>query len=221
MSEPVHHVGPHGHAHGHAHDRGFSGAARYLSQLPSMWRSPVSDAVVALVQPQPGERVVDLGAGMGAATFIAADRGARVLAVDPTPFMRRVLKLRRLVHPRREAITVLDGAAEALPLETATVDALWTVNTVHHWTDVARALAELKRVLRPGGRLVLVDEDMEDPAHPFFGRMKKQRASHHRDFDEVDPQAVAAKLEQHGFTDVVARLAQVGGRPAKLMTARG
>lgn len=219
MTEHVHH--PHGsEPHGHAHDRGFAGMARYLSMLPHLWRSPVSDAVVALVQPRPGERVVDLGAGMGAATFVAAGAGAQVWAVDPTPFMRRILKLRRLVHPQRAHITVLDGAAEALPFQAGTIDALWAVNTVHHWSDVASAIRELRRVLRPGGRLVLVDEDMADPAHPFYEQMQKRRASHQHHFDEVDPQSVAALLQQHGFLEVVGRLAQVGGRPVKLMTAR-
>ena len=194
--------------------------ARYLGLLPHLWRSPVSDAVVAMVQPRPGERVVDLGAGMGAATFIAADTGAEVIAVDPTPFMRRILALRRWVHPRRAHVTVLDGAAEALPLDAQSVDALWTVNTVHHWTDVASALRELGRVLRPGGRLVLVDEDMAAPAHPFYERMKKHRGAHRLQFDEVDPQAVGALLKEHGFVDVEARLGHVGGRPAKLMTAK-
>jgi SAM-dependent methyltransferase len=158
---------------------------------------------------------------MGAATFIAADAGAEVMAVDPTPFMRRILRLRRRVHPRRAHVTVLAGAAEALPFEAQTIDALWTVNTVHHWTDLASAICELRRVLRPGGRLVLVDEDMADPAHPFHERMKKQRGSHRLQFDEVDPQAVGALLEQHGFLDLEARLTDVGGRPARLIAARG
>lgn len=218
MTDHHHH---HSEPHGHAHDRGFSAMARYLSMLPHLWRSPVSDAVVALVQPQPGERVVDLGAGMGAATFVAAETGAQVLAVDPTPFMRRVLKLRRLAHPQRAHVTVLDGAAEALPCEAGTLDALWTVNTVHHWSDLPGAVREFRRVLRPGGRLVLVDEDMADPAHPFFERMQQQRASHRHHFPDVDPHAVAALLEQHGFHAVEGRLSQLGGRPVKLMTAQG
>jgi ubiquinone/menaquinone biosynthesis C-methylase UbiE len=193
--------------------------ARYLALARHLWRSPVSDAVVAMVQPRPGERVVDLGAGMGAATFIAAETGAQVMAVDPTPFMRAMLRLRARAHPRGH-VTVLDGAAEALPFERETIDALWTVNTVHHWTDLPGAIGELRRVLRPGGRLVLVDEDMEDPAHPFHERMKR-RESHRHHFPDVDPQAVGALLRQQGFFDVEARLAPVGGRPSKLMTARG
>jgi len=191
--------------------------ARYLSLLPLMWRSPVSDAVVAMVRPQPGERVVDLGAGMGPASVVAARSGAHVLAVDPTPFMRRILKLRRLASPHRAHLTVLDGAAESLPLEAASVDALWTVNTVHHWTSVAAAAAELRRVLRPGGRVLLVDEDFEDRSHPFYELMQPRRAAHAKHFDEVDPKAVAILFREHGFVDVVGDFEQVAGRPARVI----
>ena len=184
-----------------------------------MWRSPVSDAVVALVRPQPGERVVDLGAGMGPATVTAARSGAHVLAVDPTPFMRRILQLRLLGSSQRGHVTVLDGAAEALPVEAASIDALWTVNTVHHWTSVASAAAELRRALRPGGRVVLVDEDFDDRSHPFYELMHPRRAAHARHFAEVDPKAVAALFREHGFVDVVGGFEQVAGRPAKVIRA--
>jgi len=197
----------------------LTGLARYLSLLPHLWRSPVSDAVVALVRPQRGERVVDLGAGMGPSTVVAARSGASVLAVDPTPFMRRILKLRALASPQRALITVLDGAAEALPLETGSIDALWTVNTVHHWTSVASAVAEMRRVLRPGGRVVLLDEDFDDRTHPFYERMRSRRAGHAHHFAEVDPKAVAALFRERGFIDVVGGLEHVAGRPAKLIRA--
>ena len=206
--------------HGHAHDRGLPGAARYLSLLPHLWRSPVSDAVVDLVRPEPGERVIDLGAGMGPATLSAARTGAHVLAVDPTPFMRRVLKLRRLGSPQRANITVVDGAAESLPVEPATIDAIWTVNTVHHWTNVPTAVGEMKRALRSGGRVVLVDEDFDDRAHPFYERMNGRRAAHSHHFDQVDLPAVAALFREHGFVDVVGGVEQVAGRPAKVIRAK-
>ena len=218
MTHQHHHS--HGqHQRGHEHDRGLSGLVRYLSLLPFMWRSPVSDAVVGLVRPEPGEHVIDLGAGMGPATVSAAGSGALVLAVDPTPFMRRILKLRLLPCPHRGRITVVDGAAESLPVESGTIDALWTVNTVHHWTNVASAVGELRRVLRPGGRVVLVDEDFDDPAHPFHERMKPRRAAHAHHFDAVDPQAVADLFREHGFVGVEGGVEQVAGRPAKVVRA--
>jgi SAM-dependent methyltransferase len=64
--------------------------------------------------------------------------------------MRSVLHLRRS-WPGRAAVTVLDGAAESIPVADGSIDALWTVNTIHHWTDRERASSELARVVRPGG----------------------------------------------------------------------
>ena len=84
------------HTHGHAHDQGLKGMLRYLRSAPQMWRSDVNEAVIELVQPQAGERVVDIGAGMGAGTVVAARTAAAVVAVEPTPFMRRTLRVRRV-----------------------------------------------------------------------------------------------------------------------------
>jgi hypothetical protein len=66
--------------HAHEHDRGARGFLRYLRLLPHMWRSDVNREVVRSVAPRSGECVVDLGAGMGAATVEAAMSGATVVA---------------------------------------------------------------------------------------------------------------------------------------------
>lgn len=102
----------HDHAHGgHENDQGINGALRYLRRLPQMWRSTINDAIVALVGPQPRERVLDIGAGMGAGAMGAARSGARVIAVEPTPFMRRILAARRMTSRRRSRIEVVEGTA--------------------------------------------------------------------------------------------------------------
>jgi hypothetical protein len=79
----------------HQHDRGVAGLLRYLRLFPHMWTSEVGSEVVRSIAPAPGERVVDLGAGMGSASVLAVRTGARVIAVDPTSYMRRILRLRR------------------------------------------------------------------------------------------------------------------------------
>ena len=104
----------HEHRHGHEHDRGLVAMLRYLRFASEMWRSDVNDAVVDLVAPVAGERVVDIGAGMGPGTVRAARAGASVVAVEPTPYMRWILTARRRVHKARDRITVVDAAAESL-----------------------------------------------------------------------------------------------------------
>ena len=210
----------HEHAgHGHHHDRGMRGFVRYMKMLPKMWRSPVSRAVVDTIAPRPGERVVDLGAGMGPATVQAAKTGASVVAVDPTPYMRYILGVRRFGQRRRKAIRVADGSAESIPFGDNSVDALWTVNTMHHWTDLDAAAHELARVLRPGGRLLLVDEDFDSPDHPAYAHMQERRAERAHHFAEIDPAAVDAKLIAAGFVVAEGTVGSIADRPAKIVRA--
>ncbi len=214
-----HYHAGHEHGHGHQQDRGLRGFVRYMKMLPKMWRSPVSREVVRVVAPVAGERVVDVGAGMGPATVLAAKTGASVLAVDPTPYMRRILGVRRLGQRHRTAIRVVDGSAESIPADDDSVDALWTVNTMHHWTDLDAAVDELARGLRPGGRLFLVDEDFDAPTHPAFAHMQRRRAHRSHHFTEIDPSAVEAKLIAVGFATVEGTTGSVAARPVKMVRA--
>lgn len=97
----------------------------------------------------PGRRVLDLAAGTGKLTRLLVTTGAEVVAVEPVAGMRAVLA-REL-----PGVEVHDGTAEALPLPDGSVDAV-TVAQAFHWFDPDAALAELRRVLRPDGHLVLV-----------------------------------------------------------------
>ncbi len=94
----------------------------------------------------PGFTVLDLAAGTGKLTRPLVESGATVIAVEPVAEMRAVLPT---------AARVLDGTAEAVPLDDASVD-LVTVAQAFHWFDGDAALAEIHRVLRPGGRLALL-----------------------------------------------------------------
>lgn len=181
-----------------------------------MWTSAVNREVVRSLAPASGECVVDLGAGMGAATVEAARSGATVVAVDPMPYMRRILRLRRGWHLHRAKIRIAEGAAESIPLAEGSVDALWTVNTIHHWTERDAASRELARVMKKGGRVLLVDEDFDDPSHPEH---KRTRSRHSHEFDEVDPDEVAAALTRAGFADAHGSRATIAGRPAKIIRA--
>jgi ubiquinone/menaquinone biosynthesis C-methylase UbiE len=193
--------------------------ARYLRLSRSMWTSPVNRDVITLLDIRANERVLDVGAGMGPGVVLAARAGAHVVAVDPTPFMRLVLRVRRLGQRSRKRIEVLDGAAEHLPVRDASVDAVWAVNAMHHWADLDAAIAEIGRVLRQGGRLMVVDEDFDDPAHEDHERFRARRRKHDLEFADVDPTVVGAKLAAVGFAVEEAGKTVVAGRPAKLVRA--
>ena len=103
-------------------------------------------AVERLVAALPGRRVVDLAAGTGKLTRALVARGCEVVAVEP------VAEMRALIEPPAHAI---EGVAEAIGLPDASADAV-TVAQAFHWFDGPRALAEIHRVLRPGGALALI-----------------------------------------------------------------
>lgn len=95
---------------------------------------------------RPGRTVVDLAAGSGKLSRPLAKLGCEVVAVEP------VAEMRAAIGPGIEA---LDGTAEAMPLVDDSADAV-TVGQAFHWFDGPKALAEIERVLRPGGALALV-----------------------------------------------------------------
>jgi SAM-dependent methyltransferase len=214
-----HHQGPGESHHGHENDQGIKGALRYLRRLPLMWRSPINNAIVDLVDPKVGESVVDIGAGMGPGVMRAATRGAHVIAVEPTPFLRRVLQVRRIFSRHRTNIEVADGSAERIPVDDGTVDAIWAVNTMHHWVDVERGVDEIARVLRPNGRIILVDEAFTDPAHPDHHCFAGDHDAEHHGFTMIDADQMGALLRSAGLVDVDASNSHIVGRPVIRVTA--
>lgn len=130
---------------------GFDGvAADYEAARPDYEASVVA-RMNELLDLGPGRRVVDVGAGTGKLTRALLATGAEVVAVEPMAGMRAQL-LRSVLD---EGLQVLDGTAEDLPLGDADADAV-TAAQAFHWFAGPTALAELHRVLRPGGHLAVI-----------------------------------------------------------------
>src|ERR1043165_377638 len=100
--------------------------------------------------------VVNIGAGAGS----YEPSGRTVIAVEPSEVMIRQRPAPPLAAP------CLKGSAEALPLETASVDAAMAILSVHHWTDLERGLHEMVRVARK--RVVLLTWFPPPDAPPFW-----------------------------------------------------
>jgi SAM-dependent methyltransferase len=125
------------------HSSSFGAAAvAYAEHRPDY--SPA--AVGWALEPAPGPRVLDLGAGTGKLTGTLFASGVNVVAVEPDPAM--LTELRRALP----AVRALPGSAEAIPLPDASVDAVLAGNALH-WFDMAVAGPEIARVLAPGGIL--------------------------------------------------------------------
>ena len=124
----------------HRHIRGFAGHA---AEVYDRGRAPYPPELVEAMGLPHRARVLDLAAGTGLLSRALAAAGHDVEAVEPSAAMRERLP------------GAIEGSAEAIPLADGSVDAV-VVGDAWHWFDADRAAAEVHRVLRPGGPLVLV-----------------------------------------------------------------
>ena len=113
------------------------------------WPGALVDRVAAGLGLTPDAEVLDLGAGTGKLTRELVPRFERVVAVEPDDAMRSVLEQ---VVSGAEALA---GSAESIPLADAEVDAVFS-GEAFHWFATDDALAEITRVLRPRGGLVIL-----------------------------------------------------------------
>lgn len=158
----------------HAHDakadkvrRMFSAIARSYdlnNRLHSFGRDQAwRKAAVRLARLRAGEDgVLDVACGTGDLTRAFADGGARsVVGLDYTPAMLDIARTKRLrpKHSELRTIRYVQGDAMALPFEDGSFDVVSIAFGIRNVSDPPRALAEFRRVLRPGGRLVVLEFD--------------------------------------------------------------
>jgi ubiquinone/menaquinone biosynthesis C-methylase UbiE len=149
------------------------------------------DEIVAASGVKPGMTVADIGAGTGLFTMLFADAvkpGGNVVAVDISPafveYIQQTAKKRRI---RNVAAVLTDGVELKLP--DASVDLVYMSDVYHHFEHPAETLASIRRVLKPGGRLVVVDYER------IPGVTSPARVEHVR----VDKQGAIREIEAAGF----------------------
>jgi demethylmenaquinone methyltransferase/2-methoxy-6-polyprenyl-1,4-benzoquinol methylase len=110
--------------------------------------------LVALLQPDSDHRLLDVGGGTGRVTNALAEHVAQACIVDLSPGM--------LFQAREKGLCAYQGVAEHLPFQDGTFDRILIVDAFHHFRDWSWAAAELVRVLRPGGRMVIEEPDIQN-----------------------------------------------------------
>ena len=176
----------------------FTGRAadydRYRQRYPS---SEVLNRLCVWCGLTPAWLVADVGAGTGMLAEVFLENGNRVLAVEPNPDMRKQMRAcveGQLGRPVPQ-LEVIDATAEATTLHAASVD-LVAIGRAFHWFDKDRALAEFRRILRPGGWVALVaadrDRDSKDPAfRPQIDAYEEMMTNHGIDYTRVSAPATA------------------------------
>lgn len=206
--------------------KGFGAAAEVYERARPTYPAAAFEWFAEHAGITPATRILDLGAGTGKLTRGLVATGAHVVAVEPVEAMRARLLV---AVPGAEAV---DGTAEQIPLGEAAVDVV-AAGQAFHWFDTSRALPEIHRVLRPGGRLALfwnsrglshpllaaIEELLEPHVPADISRMGRDqgwreaivasplfRPYEHRRFDNVQPMTHAGLRDRMASTSFIAAM---------------
>ena len=153
------------------------------------WKS-VAEALLKLMSPMV---IADLGAGEGAFSLLLAQRAKRVIAVDTSA---KMVEFGRQ-QAKRQGVKNVDyrlGDMEEVPIEDNSVDLVFFSQSLHHALHPERAVAEAWRILKPGGRIVLLDL-----AKHRFEEARELYADEWLGFSEVE---LEAAMEKAGFCGI-------------------
>lgn len=138
---------------------------------------PSLPRLLELARPTLEDRCLDIGTGTGHTAARLAPLAGEVIALDPEPDM---LDSARERYGHLPNVRFLQAPGHETGLQDGTVDLVTARHTLHHHRDVAATLREVARVLRPGGRFVLVDEVTPDPAvDAWFDALERARDETH------------------------------------------
>ncbi len=152
---------------------GFAGAAASYEEGRPTYPPKAAARLARALRLRPGRVVLDLAAGTGKLTALLVGTGAQVVAVEP------VAEMRALLEQALPTVQALGGTAEAIPLDTGSVDAV-TVGQAFHWFRGDEPLAEIHRVLAPGGGLGLV-WNVRDTSVQWVARLTEIMEPHRGD----------------------------------------
>jgi len=174
---------------------------------PSGWRGRVAGAimarenaglnrsVVAMLEIEPEDRVIEVGSGPGVGLAAAATQAAdgRIVGVDSSEVMVESARRRNRRAVAAGHIELRHAPAEQIPFADDTFTKAFSVNAIQHWSSVAGGLAEIRRVLVPGGQLLLA-----------FRRQREGTGldPHAGGLSEAEVTSIIRTLGSVGFDDV-------------------
>lgn len=138
---------------------------------------------------------LDIGCGTGNYTIEFSKRGVKMIGIDPSEAMLSIAR------SRSSQVQWVNGKAESMSLGSGTVDGVLAVLTTHHWSNQEKGYAELGRVMKPGGRLVIFTATPEQMrsywlSH-YFPTMLRDAGKHMLAFETIK-----TTLEKGGFGEI-------------------
>jgi demethylmenaquinone methyltransferase/2-methoxy-6-polyprenyl-1,4-benzoquinol methylase len=131
---------------------------KYLSKVYDrvnafVFTEPMRAQALDMLEIEPGDQVIDVGCGTGFGTEGVRQTTTNILGVDQSP--HQMAKARERLD-ERELLGFTLGDAENLPVQTDSFDAAWSSGSIEYWPNPVAGLAEMRRVVKPGGRVVVV-----------------------------------------------------------------
>ena len=164
----------------------------------SFYNADLIEALVERAEIGPGSTVVDVGTGTGFVAAGLAGRAAQVVGVDNSPAMLAVAR-KNLASLGADNVTLIEQDLNALPLPDDSADVAVANMVLHHALDPAAMLAEMARVVSPGGRVAVTDE-----VEHHFEWMRTEQADIWLGFtpDQVESYFRTARLIDYGYASL-------------------
>jgi len=170
---------------------------RYLSKVydrvnPFVWTEEMRAEALALLDLRADDAVLDVGCGTGFATEGLLEHTAHVHGVDQSPHQ---LEKAYEKFGKRGPVQFSLGDAERLPFRDGSFDAVWSSGSIEYWPDPVATLRELRRVVRPGGPVLVVGPNrprstvagkLADAIMLFYGEEEADRMFREAGFDAFE-----------------------------------
>jgi ubiquinone/menaquinone biosynthesis C-methylase UbiE len=160
--------------------RQFGDTAEAYARSSTHNDAAVLSDLVQIADPKPTDEALDIASGPGTLALAFAPHVAKMVVLDLTPSMLRQAE-KRAVEQGLKNLTTVEAPAEALPFPDHSFDLVMVRTAPHHFSDVQLAIREMARVVRPGGKVLIVDttspeepglaselnhiEKLRDPSH--------------------------------------------------------
>jgi ubiquinone/menaquinone biosynthesis C-methylase UbiE len=186
---------------------------KYLSQVydrinPFVWNAEMRDEAIDWFDPDPDDRVLDVGCGTGFATEALLERTDAIYGLDQSTHQ---LEKAYAKFGKRGPVRFHRGDAERLPFADDAFDGVWSSGSIEYWPNPVDALEELRRVVEPGGPVLVVGPDA--PKTTLFGKLADAIMLF---YDEEEADRMFAEA---GFEDVEHEVLQAHpGSPRAIVT---